>query len=136
MTSEREPSAEQLARAFHEAYERLAPAHGYETRAASAKPWDEVPANNRALMEAVCAEVMSPALDRYAAARVREALEPLNALLKNPRVSRMDAIHTHACPCWRIGKRHGPRNCGGDRLHEEVESVLRALAAKTEERGA
>ena len=52
--------AEQLAREFHEAYERLAPDFGYKTRDASAKPWEEVPENNRKLMTAVCAEVMAP----------------------------------------------------------------------------
>ena len=50
--------AERLAQAFHEAYERLAPSFGYETRKASAKPWSEVPENNRALMTAVCAEML------------------------------------------------------------------------------
>lgn len=45
-------AAERIARAFHEAYERLAPEHGYETRRASAVPWPEVPAHNRALMVA------------------------------------------------------------------------------------
>ena len=44
--------AERIAKAFHDAYETLAPEHGYETRRASAKPWDEVPANNRSLMVA------------------------------------------------------------------------------------
>ena len=54
-----EPSeAELLAQRFHEAYERLAPAYGYETREASAKPWSEVPENNRQLMIAVCAEIL------------------------------------------------------------------------------
>jgi hypothetical protein len=48
---------ETLARRFHEAYERLAPSFGYETREASAKPWAEVPENNRKLMIAVCAEI-------------------------------------------------------------------------------
>jgi hypothetical protein len=48
---------EAIARAFHEAYERLAPNHGYETRKASAKPWEEVPEANRRLMIAVAAEV-------------------------------------------------------------------------------
>jgi hypothetical protein len=46
-------TAEEIARAFHEAYERLAPEHGYETREASAVPWDEVPQQNKALMIAV-----------------------------------------------------------------------------------
>jgi hypothetical protein len=45
--------AEQIAQAFHEIYERLAPDFGYETREASAKPWAEVPEQNRQLMVAV-----------------------------------------------------------------------------------
>lgn len=47
-----------LAKRFHETYERLAPSFGYETREASAKPWDKVPAQNKALMIAVCAEIL------------------------------------------------------------------------------
>lgn len=50
--------AEAIAAEFHAAYERLAPAHGYETRKASAVPWEQVPANNRALMTAVAAELL------------------------------------------------------------------------------
>ena len=50
-------SPENVARAFHEAYERLAPDHGYETRKESAVPWDEVPEQNRALMVAVVADL-------------------------------------------------------------------------------
>ncbi len=41
---------ERIARAFHEAYETLAPAHDYKTRRASAKPWAEVPEQNKRLM--------------------------------------------------------------------------------------
>lgn len=47
-----EASAEEIAQRFHEAYERLAPEHGYETREASAKPWADVPEQNRGLMVA------------------------------------------------------------------------------------
>lgn len=50
---------EQLAQKFHETYERLAPNHGYETRKESAKPWEDVPANNKALMIAVCGEILA-----------------------------------------------------------------------------
>lgn len=46
------PADELIARALHDTYERLAPEHGYETREASAKPWDDVPADNKALMVA------------------------------------------------------------------------------------
>jgi len=49
---------EQLAQLFHETYERLAPEHGYETRKASAVPWADVPANNKALMIAVAGQVL------------------------------------------------------------------------------
>jgi hypothetical protein len=54
--------AEGLAQRFHETYERLASSFGYVTREASAKPWADVPEQNRALMTAVCAEILgSPA---------------------------------------------------------------------------
>ena len=38
------------ARAFHEAYEKLAPEWGYKTRPESAVPWEQVPAANKGLM--------------------------------------------------------------------------------------
>jgi hypothetical protein len=50
--------AETLAQRFHEAYERLAPQYGYETREGSSVPWEHVPIENRALMIATCAEVL------------------------------------------------------------------------------
>jgi len=56
-------TAERLARRFHETYERLAPSFGYETRKASAVPWDQVPENNRKLMTAVCAEILDALKD-------------------------------------------------------------------------
>lgn len=46
-------SVESIAREFHEAYEKLAPAYGYETREESAVPWEQVPEPNRKLMVAV-----------------------------------------------------------------------------------
>jgi hypothetical protein len=55
--------AEKMAQKFHEAYERLAPQFGYQTRTESAVPWEEVPEQNRKLMTAVCAEVMVPYLE-------------------------------------------------------------------------
>lgn len=50
--------AGELAQLFHETYERMAPQFGYETREASAKPWSEVPKQNRALMVATCAHIL------------------------------------------------------------------------------
>jgi hypothetical protein len=49
---------EQLAELFHETYERLAPSYGYRTRKESAKPWSEVPKENKTLMIAVCAVIL------------------------------------------------------------------------------
>jgi hypothetical protein len=45
--------AERIARAFHESYERQAPAFSYKTREASAVPWGDVPEDNKCLMIAV-----------------------------------------------------------------------------------
>lgn len=53
-------SAEDLARLFHETYERMAPDHGYDTRKASAVPWAEVPEKNRNLMIAVAGHILAP----------------------------------------------------------------------------
>jgi hypothetical protein len=54
-----EPRAEDVARMFHEEYERLAPEYGYETRRESSVPWEDVPAQNKALMIATAAAVLS-----------------------------------------------------------------------------
>ena len=43
-------TSERIARAFHEAYEQIAPELRYTTRRQSAKPWEQVPACNRELM--------------------------------------------------------------------------------------
>lgn len=67
-----------LASRFHEAYERLAPSFGYETRTESAKPWGQVPENNRRLMCACAGEVVGPfvtALDNLLA-QIEEDLGP------------------------------------------------------------
>lgn len=52
-------TAEELAKLFHDTYERLAPSHGYDTRDESAVHWNNVPANNKALMIATAQEVLS-----------------------------------------------------------------------------
>lgn len=67
------PDAETLAQRFHEAYERLAPEYGYETRPDSAVPWNDVPEQNRALMVAVCREMALPIPD----ADTRQEVETL-----------------------------------------------------------
>ena len=50
--------AEQLAKKFHDTYEKLAPEFGYKTRDSSAVDWHDVPENNKRLMIATCAELI------------------------------------------------------------------------------
>ncbi len=50
--------AENLARFFHTTYEALAPQFNYQTRKASAVPWQDVPENNKRLMIAVAEQVI------------------------------------------------------------------------------
>lgn len=56
---------EQLAQLFHETYERLAPQYSYTTRPESAKPWQDVPENNKQLMIAVAGEVLATLTKQY-----------------------------------------------------------------------
>lgn len=58
------PGSDDLARTFHEQYERLAPSFGYVTRRDSSVPWQDVPEPNRSLMLAVATQVLErwPAL--------------------------------------------------------------------------
>ena len=51
-------AAEQIAQEFHESYERQALDHGYRTREASAKPWADVPPQNKQLMIAVVQDLL------------------------------------------------------------------------------
>lgn len=49
---------EEIARAFHDTYERLAPAFSYETREESAVDWEDVPEDNRLLMIATVTQLL------------------------------------------------------------------------------
>jgi hypothetical protein len=94
--SEQNERAAWLAQQFHEAYERLAPSFGYATREASRKPWADVPANNRALMTAVCAELLSrvqPDPPPPSASRAREALVAWLREIERTCISQRDASH-------------------------------------------
>jgi hypothetical protein len=51
--------SEEIAREFHDTYERLAPKFNYTTREESAVPWEDVPEENRLLMCAVVFNLMS-----------------------------------------------------------------------------
>lgn len=56
-------TAEKLAEQFHDEYEALAPAYGYETREATRTPWDDLPPELKRLMVAVINTVVEPVLD-------------------------------------------------------------------------
>lgn len=47
-----------IAEAFHDSYERLAPEFGYKTRDASAVPWQDVPEANKKLMMATVKDLL------------------------------------------------------------------------------
>ena len=89
-TLSREPE-ETLAQQFHAAYERLAPAFSYTTRTESAKPWDEVPEQNRNLMIAVCREILTSRCDLLR--QREEEIERLKEKLDRQR----DSDHANAC---------------------------------------
>lgn len=81
-------AAEAMAQRFHEAYERLAPGFGYETRKESAVPWDEVPLRNKRLMIAVCRELAARVPDGAdERRRLREAVGNWLATIHNWRLS-------------------------------------------------
>lgn len=48
---------EDIARHFHETYERYAPKYNYTTSPETAVPWQNVPENNKKLMIAVAAHM-------------------------------------------------------------------------------
>ena len=78
-------SDEDIAKRFHEMYERLAPDFGYETRAETAVPWEDVPDANRGLMIAAAGYAVLPLLAERDAARedarkLAEALERIRDL--------------------------------------------------------
>ncbi len=49
---------EEIAKQFHETYERLAPEFNYETRLQSRVPWEDIPKENRELMIAVVEDLI------------------------------------------------------------------------------
>jgi hypothetical protein len=76
--------AERIAKAFHDRYEQFAPHLGYETREASAVPWDDVPAENKTLMVAV---VLSLLGDRTISVPPSPSTDVPAARLPRPRSS-------------------------------------------------
>lgn len=97
-------SAERIASEFHRTYEELAPSFGYATREASAKPWQDVPDNNRNLMIAVAQSL----LDQGIIAELNPTPEPHEHVWKDTGATQ--APHrTFSCEfpsCNEIGYEH------------------------------
>jgi len=115
---------ESLARLFHETYERLAPDFGYRTREASAKPWADVPEQNRALMVATCTAVVD-ALAR--AGRLRDATGD------ETRAEELERFREHSVTLnsvgWRMAVALGDVPEGADRVEgNPLEQVDRLIA--------
>jgi hypothetical protein len=95
-------AAESVAQQFHAQYERLAPEHGYETRQDSARPWDEVPDNNRALMIATARALLD------------------QRIIEVPSLSKDDL-----CNRFRY---HSPRTSDRVETHVQVRALCRSVA--------
>lgn len=50
--------SEEIAREFHETYERLAPTFGWDTQGVSRVSWEELPPENSALIDAVVQDLL------------------------------------------------------------------------------
>lgn len=105
--------AEDVARLFHETYERLAPSFGYETRRASAVPWEQVPERNRSLMVAVAGEVAT-AVRATRDAEVAALVEAANAV-------------------WRWGQEEQVEDLTGDELFDALRAAMRPFLADHQE---
>lgn len=85
MTDKYQPE-KQLAKLFHQTYERLAPDFNYKTRHESAVKWEDVPENNKHLMIAVCAEVLKKILPTHLEAGIeaKKYFTEMNSLADKP----------------------------------------------------
>lgn len=102
-------NAETLAQLFHETYERRAPEFGYETRKATALPWEEIPEDNanKRLMIAVAGEVLA-VVEKETTAELRDIIRAFDTLVdqeptwanrdRDEWVVRMGALQRRAKP--------------------------------------
>lgn len=116
--------AAELAQRFHETYERLAPSFGYETRKESAKPWSEVPDQNKRLMTAVCSEIIDTlhAQQPCGCEKLREAAQTF--------VDRLKVIHDNPLyqTIWLSAANHGIDYSNGPKYEKELAALVEVLA--------
>jgi hypothetical protein len=119
-------TAADVARAFHEAYERLAPDFGYRTREASAKPWADVPEQNRAL-EAALGALDLAGREAAAVERTAEAIAGEIEALEG-RTPDVHGIVAGIPEIAAIARRYATeRGAGGDASelkHEDVQALF------------
>ncbi len=72
----------ELAKAFHNAYEEMAPAFDYKTKTESAGAWDGIPENNQKLMIATCARIMMNITLPQERTAIAQAVAEYKALLQ------------------------------------------------------
>ncbi len=55
------------------------------------------------------------------------AFQRLREALTMGGVTRPQAFHAYECPYWRVGRRHGPCNCGGVERQAKLDELLEDL---------
>jgi len=129
---QRQPAAHAaaVAQAFHESYERLAPEHGYETREASAKPWEDVPEQNRGLMIATVQALLDGGVIAIGSGALRTAADA-DAVKRRVREAIDQAFHEWR-PDHAEGAAHGDLTAKVVAAVEQVLTVELGLAAPAE----
>jgi hypothetical protein len=97
---ERVDTAEILARRLYETHERLAPSFGYESGIGSPVPFDQLPANCRNLLIAVCYQIQhgngaDSILLRAVEAEVRDAWEAVRRCYEERDGAVLDGCGNH-----------------------------------------
>ncbi len=116
-----ELSPEAVARLFHEAYERLAPLYGYQTRRESAVPWEGVPVQNRALMVATAAAVLADLRSgspEHAGTVGQSKDEPTGVLKRPPEIGEVPPMGARASVAPRASQ-------GGAAFHDLARRFIR-----------
>jgi hypothetical protein len=113
---------EPITRAFHDAYERLAPTFGYKTRESSAVDWEDVPAENKALMRATIATLLCEGVILPGPVPARPADEGKAAV--------ESALTDPAQYCERVQHEYSALHDTESMLAWQTRAVLLALAAR------
>lgn len=114
----REWYVDHIASQFHETYERLAPKHGYETRAESAVPWADVPVANKELMRSVVAVLLTSGVILHASQAASAPVTEMISYATSESADELEVRFTY----------HPPTGDQPDRYHK-LRKVAHALAS-------